>query len=260
MIPLRGVATLNFRLHPTHPAENSVVTASIVSHGHGTMVARLVEDLLDCPEIAKILVTQNIPEDVAYANDERLEIILNSRIRGYGANQNAAFAKTDAPFFCVLNPDLRLTTNPFPQLLDMMRDASVALSGPRILAPSGAEEDSARRFPTLRNLAVKAVGAGDGTYVKDRRQPFTNPDWLAGMFLLLRSEAYRQVGGFDENFFLYYEDVDLCSRLRRSGYEIRQHRSAEVIHDARRNSRRNWRFALWHLRSMARYLWKNRAL
>jgi GT2 family glycosyltransferase len=181
-------------------------------------------------------------------------------VRGYGANQNAAFAETQAPYFCVLNPDIRLKSNPFPALIAALSDQSVALVSPKILALSGAEEDSARRFPTLRGLLGKAFGATDGTYGLSSSDGIISPDWLAGMFLLIKAGAYRSVGGFDETFFLYYEDVDLCSRLRKSGYEIRQDRAAEVIHDARRESRRSWKFARWHLASMARYLWKNRAL
>jgi hypothetical protein len=84
------------------------------------------------------------------------------------------------------------------------------------------------------------------------------PDWLAGMFLLLRGDIFQKVKGFDEKFFLYYEDVDLCWRLRRDGFQVVQDRSISVVHDARRESRRNLRFARWHLASMARYLIKTR--
>jgi GT2 family glycosyltransferase len=79
------------------------------------------------------------------------------------------------------------------------------------------------------------------------------------MMLLVRSETFRSIGGFDEKFFLYYEDVDLCARLRMLGHEIRQERTVEAVHDARRQSRRNPRFTCWHLTSMTRYLLKNYA-
>ena len=77
--------------------------------------------------------------------------------------------------------------------------------------------------------------------------------------LLVRSDTFSSIGGFDEKFFLYYEDVDLCARLRMLGHEIRQERSVEAIHDARRQSRRNPRFTCWHLASMTRYLLKKYA-
>jgi GT2 family glycosyltransferase len=73
------------------------------------------------------------------------------------------------------------------------------------------------------------------------------------MFMLFRSAAFRKVGGFDERYFLYYEDVDLCARLRRAGYDIRVEAAVRVVHDARRDSRRSVRYMAWHLSSILRY-------
>ena len=229
-----------------------MLTASIVSHGHGAMVANLVSDLLECLEVAKIVITQNVPEKIDYPADRRIEIICNDVPRGYGANQNAAFAKVTTPFFCVLNPDIRLDGNPFPLLLETLLDWRMAACAPVITKPDGEREDSARKFPTAISLVGKALGLGDGTYPDTAGT--LNPDWLAGMFLLVSSSAFREVGGFDENYFLYYEDVDLCWRLRRRGYELRQVMDAGAVHDARRASRRDWQHARWHLASMARFL------
>ena len=233
-----------------------MVTASIVSHGHGQMVARLVEDLLPCPEVLRIVITQNVDEEVAYPSDPRLDVRRNAAPRGYGANHNTALADATTPFVCVLNPDIRFQGNPFPALLRSFDDQSVALSAPKIVSPDGVTEDSARQFPTFSSLAAKAFGKNDGTY--SDKTDLLNPDWSAGMFLLMRREAFAKVGGFDEGFYLYYEDVDLCWRLRRAGYQIVQDRTVAVTHDARRESRRSLRFAKWHLASMARYLFKTR--
>jgi len=235
-----------------------MVTAPIVSHGHGQMVARLVDDLLGCPEVSRIGITQNIPEEIVYPTDPRLQVRGNNAPRGYGANHNTALADATTPFVCVLNPDIRLQGNPFPALLRCFDDQSVALSAPKIVSPDGVTEDSARRFPTVFSLAAKAFAKDDGTY--SDTTDMLNPDWLAGMFLLMRREAFAKLGGFDEGFYLYYEDVDLCWRLRRAGYRIVQDLTAVVTHDARRESRRSLRFAKWHLASMTRYLFKTRRI
>jgi N-acetylglucosaminyl-diphospho-decaprenol L-rhamnosyltransferase len=229
-----------------------MITASIVSHGHGRMVAHLTEDLLECPEISLIVVTQNVAEDTDYPVTDRVKVRRAARPRGYGANQNAAFAGVITPFLCVLNPDIRLQGNPFRQLLSAMQDERVAACAPVITTPEGLREDSARKFPTAASLLGKALGFGDGTYSSTVEAQ--NPDWLAGMFLLLRVSCFREVAGFDEKYFLYYEDVDLGWRLRHRGYELRQVQQAMAIHDARRASRRDWRHARWHLSSMARFL------
>ena len=223
------------------------------------MVALLVEDLLSCPEIIRVVVTQNVAEAAKIALSDKVVLRRNPRPKGYGANQNAAFATAATPFFCVLNPDMRLKGNPFPDLLGGFREQRIADVYKKNLSPDGNEEDSARKFPTVGGLLAKLFGINDGTYPRSHGKEALNPDWLAGMMLLVRSETFRSIGGFDEKFFLYYEDVDLCARLRMLGHEIRQERSVEAIHDARRQSRRNPRFTCWHVASMTRYLLKNYA-
>jgi GT2 family glycosyltransferase len=231
------------------------ISVSIVTHGHGGLVNGLVENLFLCPEVEKVVVTQNIAELEEIKTREKVFLLRNSMPRGYGANQNAVFREFPAPFFCVLNPDICLKRNPFPELFVNFSNPNVALVAPKIITPAGQVEDSARKFPTLRSLVSKAVGRNNGTYFKLN----SSPDWVGGMFMLFRSDVFREIGGFDEKFFLYYEDVDICWRLRQKGYEIKFVPTVEVIHDARRESRKNWRFARWHLASMARYLIKARA-
>jgi GT2 family glycosyltransferase len=215
----------------------------------------LVVELLGCPEVERVVVTQNIAEGLELPPLEKISLIKNPKPNGYGANQNAAFSISENTFFCVLNPDIHIKTNPFPELLASFSNPKVALVAPKIITPEGQVEDSVRKFPTFRSLACKAFGGSNGTYSELN----SSPDWVAGMFMLFRSDLFREIGGFDEKFFLYYEDVDICWRLRQKGYEIKFVPSVEVIHDARRESRKNWRFARWHLASMARYLIKAKA-
>ena len=73
------------------------------------------------------------------------------------------------------------------------------------------------------------------------------------MFMLFRSSTFAEIGGFDAAYRLYYEDVDLCARLRLKGYDVRLAPKAIVTHLARRSSHRNPRYAVWHLRSMLRF-------
>ncbi|HET7200570.1 MAG TPA: glycosyltransferase, partial [Burkholderiales bacterium] len=81
-----------------------------------------------------------------------------------------------------------------------------------------------------------------------------SPDWVGGMFMLFRSDVFAALGGFDPAYHLYYEDVDLCARLRRKGYDVRLVPGASASHFARRQSRRSAKYLAWHLRSMLRYL------
>jgi GT2 family glycosyltransferase len=78
-------------------------------------------------------------------------------------------------------------------------------------------------------------------------------DWVGGMFMLLRRDVFETLGGFDERYFLYYEDVDLCARLWSAGMRVMQLRQVSVIHLARRSSHRSLRYLVIHLVSMSRY-------
>ena len=222
------------------------------------MVARLVGQLLAFPEVAQIILTLNVPESVALPDDARLTVIGNAKPRGFGANHNAAFACCTQTFFCPLNPDIEFDRNPFPVLSAALADDRVALVAPLVKSPDGKIEDSMRRFPTPASLLMKALGRSDGRYVVREGQAEFAPEWVAGMFMLFRSRDFHDLGGFDERFFLYYEDVDICVRAWQKGMKILACPKVSVIHDARRDSRRSLRHLRWHLGSMVRFLWKHR--
>lgn len=235
------------------------ITLSIVSHRQNALVNQLLEDVRrTCAERVSLVLTQNTSDPVALASANPacpVEVIVNSRHRGFGANHNAAFERCSTPYFCVCNPDIRLPADPFAPLLSALSDPRVAVAGPLVRSPAGRVEDSARRFPTAASLLKKAfTDTRQPDYPADRGA--TQADWLAGMFMLFRSAAYRAAGGFDEAYFLYYEDVDLCHRLRASGASVVFEPGAEVVHDARRASRRNPRLALHHLAGIIRFLFR----
>lgn len=231
------------------------VTVSIVSHGHGGMVEVLLQDLVACPEAVRIVLTLNVPEaDIRVPEGlaERVVVLRNPSPKGFGANHNAAFRHCSTPCFCVLNPDVRLQGNPFPVLLAAL-DGGAALSAPLVLSPAGEVEDSARKFPTIRRLFAKLMGWSDGRHDQATPGDAFRPDWLAGMFMVFAADAFVALKGFDEGYFLYYEDVDICTRLWRSGRSLVVCPQVSVVHAAQRASRRNLRFMKWHLASMARY-------
>ena len=236
---------------------NDDISVSVVSHGQAALVAQLLEDLRrHKPSGIEILLTLNTEEALPFDPASfpfPLTTIRNPAPRGFGSNHNSAFARARGAFFCVLNPDIRLTRDPFPALVGELRDASVGAAAPLILDPAGGVEASARPFPTLFSLARKALGLEPQRYYEIGKKSIS-PDWVAGMFVMLRREVFAAVGGFDTGYHLYYEDVDLCARLRLAGYDVRLVPAASAFHHARRQSRSDLRFALWHLRSMSRFL------
>ena len=230
---------------------------SIVSHGHGMLVSSLLSDLaLHCSGGIEVILTLNVPEllpIVEGAYPFRVELIRNEVPKGFGANHNAAFESCRTSHFCVLNPDVQVGANPFPQLVAGLRDPLAGVVAPLVCNPAGDIEDSARRFPTPWFIVRKLFGlAGQQDYPIG--QSTLSPDWVAGMFMLFRKAVFAEIKGFDERYFLYYQDVDLCWRLRQRGYDVRLLPGVTVVHDARRESRRSARHLRWHLASMLRFM------
>lgn len=233
-----------------------MIAVSIVSHGHGAMVSRLVGELAKCPEVTRIILTLNIEEDVDVPEGDGLVLVRNSQAKGFGANHNAAFARCEQTYFCVLNPDVELRGNPFPGVLQAMARQDAALGAPAVLDAAGRPQDSMRHFPTIRALIAKAVRGDDGAYSLRPDVDFC-PDWVAGMFMLFRTDDYACIGGFDPRFHLYYEDVDICARLWLANRRVVGTARVTVVHEAQRESWRRARFMRWHLASMVRYFVKH---
>ena len=238
--------------------ETPFAAVSIVSHGHGGMVVSLVDALLRFPEVQQIIVTRNVPERLDLVANGRVSVVDNPMAKGFGANHNEAFAKCGQPMFCVLNPDIELRCNPFPGVVRLLERTDIGLAAPLVQAPDGAIEDSARYFPTLYSLGRKILLGEEGRYVTKGGERVFYPDWVAGMFMLFRSSVFRRLGGFDEEFFLYYEDVDICARVWQHGMKVALCTECAVVHDARRDSRHSLRHLQWHARSALRYFWKYR--
>ena len=99
----------------------------------------------------------------------------------------------------------------------------------------------------------RPAGTGPEPPGYEAGDPDTTPDWVGGMFMLFTRETFDAVGGFDERYHLYYEDVDICARVRTSGKEIVLCPTVEVIHDAQRQSHTSPRFFAWHVVSMLRF-------
>lgn len=230
-----------------------MITVSLVSHGHGKMVWQLVDQLVACPEVAQVIVTLNIPEALPDELDHKVLSVRNEVPKGFGANHNAAFALASGSFFCVINPDIELTEDPFAALLGALSDKATGLAAPLVVASDGVPEDSMRCFLTPWSMVKRVLGLASGAYPLRRGGYDFYPDWTAGMFMLFRSEAYAQVQGFDERYFMYCEDADICTRLWKSGYKVVGRLSTSAIHNAQRASRRSFKHLSWHVRSMARY-------
>jgi N-acetylglucosaminyl-diphospho-decaprenol L-rhamnosyltransferase len=237
------------------------VTISIVSHNHGPLVKTLLDQLCLCHEhIARTIVTFNAQEKIKITQHDypfETYLLYNNTPKGFGANHNQAFSYCDSEYFCVMNPDIFVSEDPFPTLLPYISERNIAIIAPMIVNMNGGIEYNARYFPTPWGLVKKVFGCYDGVYPRRDKQSLEFPDWIAGMFMLIDSKSYAALSGFDEAYFLYYEDVDLCARAWKAGMVVALCQEVSVVHDARRSSHKDLRYFKWHIASIARFFLKH---
>lgn len=235
------------------------VTLSIVSHGQGSIVRNFLED---CRSIVgasfEILLTLNIREDLSCYNDFSdlpIRIIENKRPLGFGANHNAAFRISLGKVFIIVNPDIRAPGLDLSRLVSLIEMPGVGACAPRVLGANGAVEDSARYFPTFARLLARFM-------LRQRKLDYElsgcTPiavDWVAGMFIAFRREAFAAIGGFDDRrFFMYMEDADICRRLNNAGWAVLLDPRVDVTHLAQRASKKRLDHMIWHTVSAIRFL------
>ncbi|MBE7434434.1 MAG: glycosyltransferase [Anaerolineales bacterium] len=237
-----------------------IFTLSIVSHGDSGKTFRLLESIRtnepDTQTRFQVLVTDNLKNDLPDFDPipwVSLTVLRNERRLGFAENHNHAFEQAQGEYFVILNPDLVFQKPIFADLLKSMLTHKADLIAPQIVDETGVIQDSYRPLPTPFELIQRRLpGYTFKPYLPDL-DGIIRPDWIAGMFWLVRSDTYRQLGGMDEKFFLYLEDVDFCSRARLRGKKIMVEPNIQVRHDAQRTSRRKLYYLYLHSRSALRF-------
>jgi N-acetylglucosaminyl-diphospho-decaprenol L-rhamnosyltransferase len=184
---------------------------------------------------------------------------------GYGAAANAGVRRTSAPVVIVANPDLVVRPGTVPALSGALAsDPRLAMVGPRIDRPDGTRYPSARAFPSLADAfghgfagLVTTDNPWSRRYLRTGEEHAGPSDWVSGAFFAARREAWDEVGGFDEGYFMFMEDVDLCWRLRQAGWGVAYEPAGRVTHlEGVSRAAAPYRMIVAHHRSLLRYGWR----
>jgi N-acetylglucosaminyl-diphospho-decaprenol L-rhamnosyltransferase len=235
-------------------------SVSVISHKSGEHLEKLFLDLSKkLPINSEVILTINTPECESYLNNAhglRLKILRNTIPQGFGANHNRAFSLSSGSKFIVINPDVRIDKEPWDSLNEAF-DKDTGACAPTILSPYGNVEDSVRHFPTIKKLLKRVVLR---KRIKDYESSDNSTpvvvDWVAGMFIMFDSASFKLIGGFDTNYYMYVEDVDICRRLTLIGKKILWLPSCNVIHSAQHKSRKKLQHFYWHTKSFGIYFKK----
>jgi N-acetylglucosaminyl-diphospho-decaprenol L-rhamnosyltransferase len=236
---------------------SDLLSVSVVSHCQLDMISDLLSDLERYCFLTplEVVLTINIAEinklDIGLYSFP-IKIINNEQPKGFGANHNQAYIAALGSYFCVLNPDIRLVADPFPALMSVLQDEKVGVCAPLVVNKDGAVENSARRFPNPWTVLKRFISGKKASDYVIAQEPVL-PGWVGGMFMLFRSETYREINGFDERYFMYYEDVDICARLTNLRFKVVLCTASKVIHLAQRTSHKSLKYLRWHVTSMLRF-------
>ena len=214
------------------------------------------------PQVDELVVVANPP-----APEVDARLIVNDRALGFAANANQGISATTAPYVVMANPDTEPRADAVERLVEFAETHPRAgIVGPQLLFPDGRWQPSRRRFPTVSGTIVRRTPLRrilrpekrqrEHYMLEDRPAEPVQADWMLGAFLLLRRGMLEELGGFDEGYRLYGEDIDLCYRAAKAGWERWYVPQASVSHaHAAVTDRRFFtRRTIWHWRSIARFV------
>jgi GT2 family glycosyltransferase len=217
------------------------VDVVVVAYRSGGCLRRCVEPLVERDDIRVFVADNGCPDDsTATVADLPVEIVRMGSNRGFATACNAAARRGDGEAILFLNPDAEISADSIETLHStLMSDDGNGACGPAIRDAAGVVSPSVRRDPRLgsafaealfvHHLAPHAPWASE--LVWNAYETRHEAEWLSGAALCVRRSAFEQVGGFDERFFLYSEDADLCARLRAAGYSVVFEPAAVALHE-----------------------------
>jgi N-acetylglucosaminyl-diphospho-decaprenol L-rhamnosyltransferase len=215
------------------------VTVSIVNHENRDELLAALEALtVDGERRAglQLIVVDNASQDgSAEAIRERfpeVELVADGRRRGFGANHNLAMRRARGRVALLLNDDTVVLPGAIDALAGHMSEhPRAAVAAPRVVDAQGRARDSAWPLPTPARDLLGALTLGRALGAQSRGERPRRVGWAMGCALLVRRSAFLDVGGFDEDYFMYSEEIDLCARLAERGMETHWVPSATVVHE-----------------------------
>ena len=226
--------------HPKHRISDRVCIAILNYNGEEFLESYLPQVLYSSSELINITVIDNASQDdsVAYLQDwhPEVQIIELSKNYGFAEGYNRGMKEIDAEYIVILNSDVEVSNNWLDPILDAMdADNTIGIAQPKILSLENKDHFEyagaaggfldALGYPYCRGRIFDTVEADEGQYESDM-----DIDWASGAAMVVRTSVFKNLGGFDGDYFAHMEEIDFCIRARAAGYKIKVIPESKVYH------------------------------
>ena len=247
--------------------EEKHITASIVVYKENLKVLEnAIDSFLGSPLSKKLYIIDNSPSN-EFKNkiqNDSVEYIYSNKNIGFGKGHNSILHKltSENKYHLILNPDVRFHPEILEKLvLKMESNESFSMIAPRVLNSNNELLYTARRYPSLFELIFRFLGIFKkftirGEYKNQNYKQSFSPDFVQGSFMLFKTEDLLRLEGFDERYFMYMEDVDICRKIDLSGKRKLYFPATEIIHTHRKGSSKEFRLFFIHISSIIKYFIK----
>ncbi|WP_051035821.1 glycosyltransferase family 2 protein [Photobacterium marinum] len=238
----------------------------IINHNHDELITKK-SMLSDLSERYNIVIKSNTPATESlkrYCCDSNIVLLDKSYGYGFSKNNNYVFNYLNSKnlistndHFIVMNPDVEIESDSIEKLVTLFNKNNTDIGTINLFRDKeySLYDNSIKQFPSVLTpwLALVKTSRND-TYDKKAINKPCEIDWAAGSFLIFKAAIFEKLGGFDEDFFMYFEDVDICKRAAEEGYKITYFPSIRAIHYAAFANRNIFSKAFkWYLTSYSRY-------
>ncbi len=249
------------------------ISIGIVGHGHRAYLETLFSSLFntDIQRSYEVIFVENNVHDGSTALVKeaypRVRLICNQHSYSFAENNNIAFAASSGKYFLMLNPDKEVQKGAIGAMAAFLDSTPQSgACGPKLLFPDGSLQHSCRRFPTLKSFLLRRTPLRflQPAQYRDKKhlmvgsnhKTISQVDWLLGACIMVRRELYERLGGLDERYEMYCEDIDFCRRLQKIGRNVYYVPHAVVVHHHLAETDKTFftRKTRKHFKSMLRYV------
>ncbi len=238
----------------------------IVSHGHDKIIENNFKNFPK--KIGKYNIHLGLIDNINskklenFCKRENIFYYADDKIRGYGENVNKIFSllnPEDDAIFIVSNPDIYIPPEQLEKIADFFEKEQPDLMGVKVYLNRELSKVSSqnRTFPCVLDFIISFISK-KRPYMKNPDVK-AEPDWISGAFMVWKAKSFKKIKGFDESYFMYCEDIDICFRAKKNKMKIIYNPDFYVIHESQLESRNIFsKHFYWHLRSIFKFFIKNK--